>query len=170
MPRTALIVEVPEAEAAVREWRLRYDNAHLGIPAHITLLIPFVPAEQLDDRLREELQGLFALQPPISYSLTKLREFPDQTLWLAPEPAEPFRKLTELIVERYPDYPPYEGIHDEVIPHLTVTAGDASLRGEVEADLAPQLPIEAKTGHVTLLVEDEAEQWHTGERFPLGGA
>lgn len=167
VPRSALIVEVPEAEPLVHEWRLRYDNARLGIPAHITLLFPFVPVEQLDDKVRAELRGLFAARPAIAFSLTRLVVFPDETIWLAPEPAEPFRRLTEVIFERYPKYPPYEGIHDEVIPHLTVTAGDASLRNEVDAALAPHLPIEAEAREVTLLVEDESGHWRPGERFAL---
>jgi 2'-5' RNA ligase len=167
MPRSALIVEVPEAEPAVGEWRLRYDNARLGIPAHITLLFPFVPVAQLDQPVYDELQALVATQPAISYSLTQLQEFPDQTLWLTPEPAEPFRKLTELIFASFPAYPPYEGIHDDVIPHLTVSSGDASLRDDLSAAVLPQLPIEAEAGEVTLLVEDESGHWRRERRFPL---
>jgi 2'-5' RNA ligase len=167
VPRSALIVAVPEAEPLVHEWRLRYDNARLGIPAHITLLSPFVPAEQLQESLFGELSELFAGQPAISFSLTKLTEFPDQTLWLSPEPSEPFRRLTELIVERYPDFPPYEGIHEEVIPHLTVTSGDASVRDELEAALTGHLPVQAEAREVVLLEEQPDEHWRTRERFPL---
>lgn len=169
MPRSALIVEVPEAETAVHDWRLKYDNARLGIPAHITLLFPFFPTERLDEQVKVDLRELFRTQPPISFSLTKVTVFPDETIWLAPEPSEPFRRLTELIVERYPEYPPYEGIHDEIIPHLTVTSGDRSLRDEVEADLAPHLPIQVETSAITLLVEDTSERWSVLERIPLGG-
>lgn len=168
MPRSALIVAVPEAEPFVGEWRLRYDNARLGIPAHITLLFPFVPAEELDEALFGELRDLFAAQPAFAFTLTRLVDFPDQTLWLAPEPSEPFRKLTELIFERYPDYPPYEGVHDEVIPHLTVTAGDASLREAVEAAVSPHLPIDAEAREVVLLEENTTGFWRARERFTLG--
>jgi 2'-5' RNA ligase len=169
VPRSALIVAVPEAERLVHEWRLRYDNARLGIPAHITLLFPFVPAEELDEKLFGELRGLFAAQPAISFSLTRLVEFPDQTLWLAPEPPEPFRRLTELIFERYPDYPPYEGIHDEVIPHLTVSSDDAAPRDELDAGLTPHLPVDAEAHEAVLLEEQPDGHWRTRERFPLGG-
>jgi 2'-5' RNA ligase len=169
VPRSALIVAVPDVEPLVHEWRLRYDNARLGVPAHITLLFPFAPAEQLDEELFGELRELFAAQAAISFSLTKLAEFPDETLWLAPEPSEPFRRLTELIFERYPDYPPYEGIHEEVIPHLTVAAGDATRRDELDAALAPHLPVQAEAREVVLLEEQRNEHWRTRERFPLGG-
>lgn len=168
MPRSALIVAVPEAEPIVGEWRLRYDNARLGIPAHVTLLFPFVPAEELDETLFGELRALFAAQPAFAFTLTRLVGFPDQTIWLAPEPAAPFRTLTELIFAEYPAYPPYEGIHDEVIPHLTVTSDDASIRDELDAAMTPHLPIEAVVHDVVLLEEDETGYWRARERFPLG--
>jgi 2'-5' RNA ligase len=167
VPQSALIVAVPEAEPIVGKWRLRYDNARLGIPAHVTLLFPFVPAEELDETLFGELRALFATQPAFTFTLTRVVDFPDQTLWLAPEPTAPFRTLTDLIFARYPAYPPYEGIHDEVIPHLTVTSGDASLRDELDAALTPHLPIEAAVHDVVLLEEDASGYWRTRERFPL---
>src|SRR5215216_5253276 len=51
VPRSALIVAVPEAEPLVGGWRLRYDDASLGVPAHVTLLFPFMPAEELGEAL-----------------------------------------------------------------------------------------------------------------------
>jgi hypothetical protein len=40
---------VPEAEPAVRHHREHLDaNAPLGIPAHITVLFPFMPPETID--------------------------------------------------------------------------------------------------------------------------
>ena len=43
MSETALIVEVSEAEEAVHEWRARHDSvAARGVPAHVTVLFPFV--------------------------------------------------------------------------------------------------------------------------------
>ena len=166
MPRTALVVVVPEAEPLVGEWRERYDNASLGIPAHVTLLFPFVSTEVVDDALLEELRALFATQPSFSFSLPRVARFPD-VAWLAPVPDAPFRRLTELIVSRYPDYPPYEGIHDEVIPHLTVGVGDTALQDEIDAALTPRLPIHAEARQVTLLVEDDEGRWRVGDEFLL---
>ena len=166
MPRTALIVAVPEAEALVGAWRKRYDNASLGIPAHVTLLFPFVPSETANDTLLAELRELFAAQPAFSFSLPRVARFPE-VAWLAPEPATPFRRLTELIYSRYPDYPPYEGIHDEIIPHLTVGVGEAALQDEIELALTPHLPIDAEAQEVTLLVEDESGHWTRRDSFAL---
>ena len=167
MPRSALVIVVPEAEPLVHEWRMRYDNADIGIPAHVTLLFPFVPTEEISEELIAELRELFAEQPAFSFTLARVARFAD-VAWLAPDPSDPFRRLTDLIFSRFPDYPPYEGIHDEVLPHLTVAMGDAALQDEVEAALTPHLPIGAHAGEVALLVEDEAGNWSESERFPFG--
>lgn len=168
VPESALIVEVPEAELLVADWRAKHDwSAQRGVPAHITVLYPFVPAEKIDERLHVELRELFATHPGFSFSLPRVARFPE-VAWLAPEPAEPFKRLVELIASQYPDYPPYEGIYDEVIPHLTVAEGGAELQDEVDAALTPHLPIEATVHEVALFVEDGNERWHRAERFRLG--
>ena len=168
MPESALIVEVPEAEPLVGDWRAKHDwSAQRGVPAHITVLYPFVPTEKIDARLHAELRELFATHPAFSFSLPRVARFPD-VAWLAPEPAEPFKRLIEAIASQFPEYPPYEGMHEEVIPHLTVAEGDAQLQDEVDAELTPRLPIEATAHEVALFVEDENERWHRAERFALG--
>jgi 2'-5' RNA ligase len=166
VPRSALIIAVPEAEPLVHEWRMRYDNAALGIPAHVTLIFPFVPADEIGDELLAGLRELFAQQPAFSFTLARVARFPD-VAWLAPDPSDRFRRLTDLIFSRYPDYPPYEGLHEEVLPHLTVAMGDAALQDEVDAALSPHLPIAAHAGEVTLIVEDESDHWSEVERFAL---
>jgi hypothetical protein len=78
--------------------------------------------------------------------------------------------LTETIVERWPDYPPYEGVHETVTPHLTVAYGDDALLDEVEADVTPKLPIEAHVTEALLLEELEPEgRWGERTRFLLTG-
>jgi hypothetical protein len=60
-PRSGLIIEVPEAEPAVRQHRERLDaSAPLGVPAHITVLFPFMPPEAIDAAAVTKLEELFA--------------------------------------------------------------------------------------------------------------
>ena len=118
-------------------------------------------------RALEDLRALFAATPAFDVSFRELRRWPEMA-YLAPEPPEPFARLTEAIVERWPDYPPYEGIHETVIPHLTVAYGDDALLAEVEADVTPQLPIEAHVTEAVLLEELEPDvRWGERARFPL---
>jgi 2'-5' RNA ligase len=169
MPRTALVVVVPEAEPLVYDWRYRHDSGALGVPAHITLLFPFVPTEHLDERLLRELRALFAKEKAFAFSLPRVGRFPRHA-WLAPEPSAPFVALTRRIVERYPEYQPYDGAFtvDELVPHLTVVEGDKALQDEVEIALRPHLPISAAAREVALLVEDHAARWRVRRTFPLG--
>jgi hypothetical protein len=167
--RSALIVEVPEAEPLVGSWRARYDwSAQHGVPAHVTVLFPFVPVERFNDELFAELRSLFASQRSFEFELPRVERFPE-VAWLAPEPSEPFSRLTELVFERWPDYAPYEGIHETVIPHLTVAEGGLELQDEVETDLTPALPVAAKAREVTLIEELPFGHWQTRERFRLRG-
>jgi 2'-5' RNA ligase len=167
VPRTALIVAVPEAEALVGAWRAKHDwSAQHGVPAHVTLLFPFATSEEVDEQLIGDLRDLFGSQPAFAYRLPRVDRFPE-VAWLAPEPDEPFRRLTELIVSRYPDHPPYEGIHNDVIPHLTVGEGDTTLQDEIDAALTPHLPIYAEARGVTLLLEDDMGHWRACDEFPF---
>ena len=168
MPESALIVEVPEAEPLVREWRAKHDwSAQRGVPAHITVLYPFIPTEKFDERLHAELRELFATHPSFSFSLPRVARFPE-VAWLAPDPVEPFKSLVDAVASKYPDYPPYEGMHEEVIPHLTVAEGGPDLQDEVAASVTPSLPIGAEATAVSLFLEDETGWWSRGERYPLG--
>jgi 2'-5' RNA ligase len=168
MPETALVVAVPEAEPLVSEWRAKHDwSAQRGVPAHVTVLYPFFPTERVDESLLEDLRSFFASQAPFSFRLTRVARFPN-VAWLAPEPSEPFKAMTSLIAQRYPEFPPYEGIHDEVIPHLTVAEGGPELQDEVETALTEHLPLEAEAKEVVFLFEGEDELWREAHRFALG--
>jgi len=158
--RTALVIVVPEAEPVVGALRSRYDDAdETGIPAHVTLLSPF---GDRDDGLAE----LFARFAPFEFALTEVRRWPD-VVWLAPEPADPFVELTRALVERYPEHPPYERAHAEVIPHLTV-GFRREVPTEVDAQLREGLPIAARGTHVVQLEEFAPDRWRERRRFALG--
>ena len=159
--RTALIVPVPNAEPAVGALRARYDRSdETGVPAHITLLAPF---GDRDDGLAE----LFAEFEPFDFALTDVRRWPG-VLYLAPEPEEPFRALIDAIVVRYPEHPPYEGEHDEVIPNLTVGHLEP-VPLEIDGELAKAIPIHARATHVVQLEVFAPPRWRERQRFALGG-
>jgi 2'-5' RNA ligase len=160
MPRrTALIIEVPEAEPAVGELRLQRDwSAARGVPAHITILFPFAGAESVDE---DALAELFSRFPAFDFTLDRVERFDGGTVWLHPEPSFRFVDLTAAVAQRWPDHPPYEGEFDEPIPHLTVS--------DTPIELQVDLPIASRAHEVTLIEEDEATgRWSARRRFPLG--
>src|SRR5688572_4489346 len=168
---TAVVITFPELSAVVDEWRERTcaDRTSLGIPPHVTLLHPFVPAEDVDVGVLEELRQLFEATPPFEVAFCEVRRWPEMA-YLAPEPPEPFSRLTEAIVERWPKYPPYEGIHETVIPHLTVAYGNDAVLDEVEGHVTPKLPIRAHVTEAVVLGELEPDgRWGERARFPLAG-
>jgi 2'-5' RNA ligase len=163
-----VLVHIPEAEPVVGEWRLRQTNdAPLGVPPHVTLLFPFVPVEELTADVEERLARLLAEVEPFEVTFARTAGFPD-VLYLEPRPAEPFAELTGTIAAEWPEYPPYEGMHDVVIPHLTVAEGeDEELLGRIAADIEPKLPVEAHVSEAELYIEDAAGRWHRRRTLPL---
>ena len=118
---SGLIIEVPDAEPAVGEPRSRLDgNARLGIPAHITVLFPFMPPAYVDDAVLHRLAGIFAAVSAFEHRLVRTSWFDEDVLWLAPEDVAPFRSLTESVHREFPDYPPFGGRYEDVVPHLTI--------------------------------------------------
>jgi hypothetical protein len=168
---SALIVPVPEAESLVGAWRERYDDsARTGVPAHLTLLYPFLPPEEVTPVDLERLSQLFAVAPATRYELVAVRRFSRGVLYLAPEPEAFLRDLTREVWTLYPHRPPYGGAFQDVIPHLTVAqADDPAVLEAVEADVAPRLPIASRATEAWLMLQGKDGRWQAGHRFPLGG-
>lgn len=136
---------VPEAAAF-------YANG-TGVPAHVTILFPFLAPEDIDEAALEQLFGRFAA---FEVRFDRLERFEDGTLWLRPAPVAPFVDLTAAVWQRWPAHAPYEGTHDEVIPHLTVTTTDVAL------------PISGRVTEVLLIEERESDgRWTERRAFAL---
>src|SRR6266478_5296494 len=143
---SALVVLVPEAEAVVKPVRDQYDpSAAAGMPAHITLLYPFKAPDEVDQMTLDRLRDCFACFEPIPFSLGTIQRFPNEVLYLAPEPNESFRQLTLSIWNLFPETPPYGGRWPDIIPppnggstrERTTAHGDCSrLRDGISAQIA----------------------------------
>jgi 2'-5' RNA ligase len=171
-PRTALVIAMPEADARFGELRLRYDpQASLGVPAHVTILFPFMPPALVDADVRRRLKLLFEQHAPFACRLARVERFP-ATTYLAPASAVPFVELTQAVAAAFPDYPPYGGAHAGVVPHLTVADGDAQAADLAERELRAELerngPVTAQCRSVRLL-ENSSGRWATLDEFPLAG-
>lgn len=168
--RSTVVIPVPEAASAVDRWREETcnDKPSLGVPAHITLVFPFVPAAQINQPVIAALAEIVGEADAFEFALRKPARFPT-TLYLAPEPTSPFLRLTEAIVRCFPEYPPYEGAFDSVVPHLTVAHGNALLMDEAEADVERSLPIGSVAREAVLLEEVEPDwgRWQARTRLPF---
>lgn len=170
LPESALIIEVPEAEAAVAKHRSRLDaSAAHGIPAHITVLAPFLPAAAIGPA---ELAGLKRLLAPISrfsFQLSHTGWFGHDVLWLGPRDPAPFRALTSHVYEAFPDYPPFGGQFADVVPHLTIAQGyPLSQLRAAEESVRGLLPIDAHATAVALMTrQSTATRWARTASFEL---
>lgn len=168
----ALVILVPEVEGLVGRFRLEHDpSAAAGVPAHVTINYPFVPAMRGDDGLDSKLMTLFASVSPFPYSIQRIARLAN-LLYLAPEPAEPFHRLIDLVAGRFPESLPYGGLHRQVIPHLTVAESeDEEVLASVEAELGPLLeprfPIACRADDVWL-IDNSGGSWQHRVVFPLG--
>ncbi len=171
--QSGLVIPVAAATAAVAPWRERLDPVAIhGVPAHVTVLFPFVPPAEIGPHHVQRLSRIFASARPFDFSLTHIGWFGDVVVYLAPEPAAPFVTLTERVVGIFPEHPPYEGAFDEIVPHLTI--GDQGSPDELRraaSAVAPALPIAARATEVWLMVGRPGPgAWQVRARFPLGGA
>jgi 2'-5' RNA ligase len=173
--QTAIVVAVPEAEPVVGAHRRVLDHSEAwGVPAHVTVLYPFVPPERVTEETLEVVRECVLEVAPFECVFSEVRWFREDAVWLAPEPAEPFRALTEAVWRRFPEHPPYQGAHPDVVPHLTV---GSTRRGRLEdlrragADVLRRLPVHARVDRVLLLTGTDAPRsWRTMAEFPLAGA
>ncbi|MEU3076999.1 2'-5' RNA ligase family protein [Streptomyces laurentii] len=166
--QTGLVVRIPEAEPSVRGWRERFDPAaQSGVPAHVTVLFPFLDESRMDAHVHAELADVLSGHPSFDLRFEKCGGFPG-VLYLVPEPDMRLRQLTEAIAGRWPEAPPYGGRFAEVVPHLTIAQGqEDAVLGEIEADLAGRLPFTAHVSSVQLVVYDGAK-WQERVSFALG--
>ena len=109
--------------------------------AHITLLAPFGKDQAPTPGELADVEDFFANEAPFDFQLTQVSTFPAGVRYLSPEPAGRFSRLTHALHQLFPEYPPYEGRFDLVVPHLTIPD---------DAVVGP-LPIPAHAGEATLL-------------------
>lgn len=169
--QTALIVPISEAEPAVGRFRASLDSsASWGVPAHVTVLYPFLPPERIDGAVLATVREIVAAVPRCDVSFTHVGWFGDTVVWLAVRPDHPFRDLTAAVWRRFPEAPPYAGAHTEVVPHLTIGHdGARTLLEDAAAAVSAVLPIHATIEVVRLIAGTPGRSpWRTVCDFPLG--
>ena len=171
--RTALLVQVPVAEA-VDGFRRRHLAASVarGLPAHVTVLFPFVGAASIDAELRAQVVEHFATFSAFSAELARVDRF-DAHVWLAPEPRERFIALLAGTHDRFPQFPPYGDAFAEPVPHLTIAEigpgeGVVDVAQQAERELGAGLPFSFTVRRISLFEELADGTWQQSDSFELG--
>lgn len=170
VPESAVLVPIPEAEAALGHLRRRLDNVGgARVPAHVTVVYPFMPPDRIDDAVIERLGRAVGGIAAFDALLERIAWFGDGVLYVAPDPVEPFRQLTKAVVGAFPGYQPYGGAYDDPIPHLTVGAETPTedLRSAVP-ELRSLLPVRSRIDQVLLVQGTGDVPWEIRARLPLG--
>jgi len=120
---TGLVIPAPSVDALLLSVALRYPGAvREGVPAHVSLLYPFIPVIDLDETVYTALRQLFAKQPSMSIKFSECRRRND-FVYLHPEPLSELVNLTNKVQRLWPNIVPYRGLYKGVEPHLTIAMG-----------------------------------------------
>jgi hypothetical protein len=166
--RTTLLVPVRDAEPASAGWWPSWEPPKArGIPAHISVLFPFLHLKEIGEEELGLLRDATAAVRAFDFALTTIGRFP-QTVYLLPDPAVGFAALTRGVEERFPGVRAYGGLHPRHVPHLTVlTCTDRGLLERAAVEVATALPIRTRASEVWLMAEREHGGWERARTFAL---
>lgn len=186
LTRTALLLPVPAADPLLMKIADRYPmTVRPGLPAHLTVLYPFVPAENLDAATIRACAEIAERTAPIDVRFTRCR-VRGEMAYLGPEPVAPVDALLRAVRARWPDLTPYDGRFPDAPAHVTL-ALDGRLSDHAEREGAhgpasgervservraivrlvdPLLPIGTTLDELMLVASGE-DSWAVRGRWPL---
>jgi 2'-5' RNA ligase len=164
-----LIVPPRQVQAFAYPIREEHDAESFSrVPAHITLLYPFVSPDEVDEAA-EQLKKTCAGFPPFELTLDQYGRFED-ALFLEPSDPQKIDELYQRLLEVFPDYPAYKGEHDrELRFHLTLARfEDAAKADKIELPPTPSFTFEVKQLHLYLGSPEEDTPFIPRAVIPLG--
>ena len=165
---SALVILTP-LPAAIERIRQRYDPAAaLGVPAHVTIMYPFIPPAEITAGANQELTTFAGQHARFRYRLGGLLDWPDDVSVLAADPASAFQALTAAVHDNW-GLDPYAGQvpFDEIVPHVTVGRGlHVAVRRQL-GDLSIEIP-DAEAASLHLLARQRV--WSIRTAFALASA
>jgi 2'-5' RNA ligase len=166
---SAVLVPALAVGQLVRDLRMQYTpSARAGVPPHVTLMIPFVPPLDLTDAAIDALTMLMSRTRAFDCSLTQVNQFDGGVVYLEPEPAEPFARLTREISRQF-GVRLYRGdFGDRPVVHLTVAILEsAATRQQVVTQLNDLVPIDLRAEEAWLMVGSNASGWNVVRQMPF---
>lgn len=144
-------------------------DALAGLPAHLTMLYPFVEPGRLRADVRQILAAVAARTPPFEYRLTGAATWPD-AIYAAVDPVARFIALQGMLAEAFPAFPIYgtdPGF--EFVPHVTIAEGPSTGNAALLDDPAWQsLPRTGRVASIEVIARPPYAPWRTIWRLPLG--
>ena len=152
-------------EALRRTW---VDEAGRGLPAHLTMLYPFVEPDGLRPETRSAIAAVATHHEPIDYEVRGPRSWPN-VIYAGVEPADPFIRLQADLAAAFPAFPIYGGPPGfRFEPHITVAEGPAIDGVRVTTDRAwTSLPAAGRAVRLDVIADD-GSGWKRIWSLPLG--
>jgi 2'-5' RNA ligase len=167
---TALIIVPPRpVQSFAYPIREAHDAESFNrVPAHITLLYPFVPPDDVEEA-EKVLTKICKKSPKFELTLDRYGQF-ETALFLEPSEPQEIVDLFTTISEAFPDYPPYEGEHGVGFhPHLTLAQFDKpALAKKIKLPPEPKFTFEVKQIHIYLGPTDDDTPFIPRSVIPLG--
>jgi 2'-5' RNA ligase len=163
---SAIVVRIRVPAAIDRLRRTHDPSAQLGVPAHVTILYPFLAASQLAPDVRERIAEIAGEFRVFEVTFESVARWPG-VVYLEPRPSSRFAAIIDRCAAAFPEHPPYAGVFDEVIPHLTVVESDEAPFGAIEATAEAVLPFQADATALEVLSEDATGRWRRRWRLPF---
>jgi 2'-5' RNA ligase len=169
------LVAIPPEEAwgPVQRIRTRFDRHLRRWMPHLTLLYPFRPRAEFG-AAEAIVREVCAPVAPFEVTLAEFRSFPhgpeSHTLWLHPDPPEPFVRLQAALQAAFPDCDDASRYESGFTAHLSV--GQARLPADLEARLRVAregwTPIRWKVEELALIAREGEAPFEVDRRVALG--
>lgn len=151
--------------------RLYMPDRMQRIEPHLTVVMPFLPFEQLEEAA-PRLQRVLADCPPRALAIRGFATSPEEgLLYLYLAQPERVVSLYAAIFAEFSQYPMFEEIHREnMIPHITIGRFKDPLElRRVHAKLSVQrLFIGWDVEYLSVYYEGDDNRWHVWADLPLG--
>jgi 2'-5' RNA ligase len=170
-PRTSITITPPAPVQQIAVPLLRqyaYDLPR-RLPAHITVLYPFVPVPALPDAV-STLRELCADVPPFSVTLDGYGAFPG-VLYMNVMPNPALAHLMQQVGAAFPKCIPYDGMFDaHPVPHVTIGVFSSQAKQNT-ADLPPYPAQTFPVDRVSVAIGDDdlIIPWLVQDVIYLGG-
>jgi 2'-5' RNA ligase len=171
----AAVVAIPGRDLwePIQSIRRRYDRHYERWMPHVTLLYPFWPRTTFD-RAEPALRAACAPLARFRATLADFRHFAHGrdrfTLWLAPEPGEPFARLQAALQAKFPDCDEVSRHGSGFVPHLSVgqATGPAELEARLREVRTGWRPITFEVASIALLFREREGPFAVDRTLPLG--
>ncbi|MFE6839925.1 2'-5' RNA ligase family protein [Streptomyces sp. NPDC057705] len=165
---TAVVIVLPDAAPLLdAAWRIDPALVRRGVPAHVSLLYPFVPESALTGQDEKGVRSLAASFPAADLLLEELVTESGFVSVTVPE----LQPIVDAFHAQWPGSLPYRGrFGARPAAHVTVAMGadDPTASAHVRAAVGSLLPLRTRAAAVQLVVLTE-EGWRPRLTAPLGG-